>query len=597
MHLVFDFSEEAGFAAELNLIMEINRLLNDEITYELQIRGLPTSGTVATKRAILRDALRLERNCETDPPISVDLDINSELVKCNDKLGDLEEDIQNFNRDNAQNEFKRISSRLSHITLRLYRLQCDSSSEEKRDFLIGWCKNLNDILENIMEQPILDVPPLQQPSQSLIDEPLLLIPEIVCQPSQIREKNQFTEIRSAIRSNEDGLRVPNLLEANITQSRRSTLQQSHSTHEEIQRTQSNHDRFCKHNSVKFQEPLKNSFNQNDQPFHSTGRESHQPIRFGGSLGKTVISSASKTDNNYSNRVNSTMDLSTQLRNLQFSPPQYGTTTPYATSVNERCDIHRWGIKYDGQSSLSTFLERLEEIRQSRGVTESRLLQSAVELFEKDALLWYRMNKFTSWEDLVEKLRDAFQPYDYENALWDEIRRRTQGAHEKVISFVSVMESLFRRLPTKPSENERIRIIRRNMLPYIQTQMSLHSVESLQDLIRTARIIEETEWRVQKFSPPPTNSRNLVEPELAYRHRQSHVSAAPINTEVKPEIHSESKQSLCWNCGGNGHKFKKCDKPRKIFCFRCGKHNVTSLKCPECTKNSKARQQADCLTRL
>lgn len=548
--------------------MEVNRLLNDEITYELLIRGLPISGTVAIKRSVLREALRSEKMGTNCPPVSVDLDLDSELTKCNDKLGDLEEDIKNFNHGNAENEFKRISSRLSHILMRLDRLQCEGSIEEKRNLLCGWCKQLYDTLRKIIEQPIMDEPPPQQLSQSLMDEPILLIPELVGQSSE----NVSDECRERA----------DVVYPGTSQDSTRRYERSHAEQKQNE--------LHKSGAVRFEEPCRLSLKSNEQPFHSTGRENYQPMNFGKQLGTNSAASTKIVNDDYSNRVNSTMDLSTQLRNLQFTPHHYSAASSHGVSLTNGCDVHRWGIKYDGQSSLPTFLERLEEIRQSRGVTKDRLLQSAVELFEKDALLWYRMNNFTSWEDLVGKLRDAFQPYDYENALWDEIRRRTQGTHERVISYVSVMESMFRRLPTKPSEDERVRIIRRNMLPYIQTQMSLQSTNSLQDLIRIARMVEDTEWRVQKFSPPPTNCRNLVEPDLAYRgSRQSHVSVARVETEVERRSTDLLKQSLCWNCGDNGHKFKKCHKPKKIFCYKCGKHNVTSLKCPECTKNSKARQ--------
>lgn len=69
-----------------------------------------------------------------------------------------------------------------------------------------------------------------------------------------------------------------------------------------------------------------------------------------------------------------------------------------------------------------------------------------------------------------------------------------------------------------------------MLPYIQSQMPLEITECLLDLIRTARMIEDTEYRVLKFCPSLTNSKNLVEPDLANSSRQSHVTIAPVNAQ-------------------------------------------------------------------
>lgn len=117
--------------------------------------------------------------------------------------------------------------------------------------------------------------------------------------------------------------------------------------------------------------------------------------------------------------------------------------------NKFPDICRWNLRYDGIASVNDFLDRIEELRRSRGVSKTQLLRSAAELFSKDALLWFRTNQFSSWDDLVRKLRDSFQPYDY--GIWEELRRRTQGAQERVIIFIASMEQLFNRLSIKPTE--------------------------------------------------------------------------------------------------------------------------------------------------
>lgn len=41
--------------------MDANRLSSEEVKYELEIRGMPLTGTLAQKRAILRDVLRMEQ--------------------------------------------------------------------------------------------------------------------------------------------------------------------------------------------------------------------------------------------------------------------------------------------------------------------------------------------------------------------------------------------------------------------------------------------------------------------------------------------------------------------------------------------------------
>ncbi|KAF5284684.1 hypothetical protein FQR65_LT13460 [Abscondita terminalis] len=69
--------------------MEINRLLNDELTYELHVRNAPTDGTVDVKRSRLRDVLKCERLANVSLESPVVLDSDNEISICGSKLNDL----------------------------------------------------------------------------------------------------------------------------------------------------------------------------------------------------------------------------------------------------------------------------------------------------------------------------------------------------------------------------------------------------------------------------------------------------------------------------------------------------------------------------
>nr|CAI5823365.1 unnamed protein product [Callosobruchus analis] len=315
--------------------MEVNRLLGDELSYELQIRGLPVSGTVNEKRAMLRQVFRLERAGETHAPDTTELDPGHELSICRDKLGDLQEAIASFDSTNRENEYKRLNSRLIHLNCRLARLKCDSSDfEQQRVALLESCKQLSDSLESAFEEA-----QRANVSVSLIDMPVPLVPEVVRSTSNVKKVTAGQTDGNDPLDQDAALSIPRVIHA---------LQ--------------------------------------------TYRESHQQA----------------------GRVVETVD---------------GGNSRNRPQTRWRTDIGRWNLKYDGISSVNSFLERIEELRLSRGISKTRLLQSAPELFTKDALLWYRMSEFSNWDDLVQQLRAAFQPFDYEFTLMEEIRRRSQGAQE------------------------------------------------------------------------------------------------------------------------------------------------------------------------
>nr|CAI5835360.1 unnamed protein product [Callosobruchus analis] len=116
--------------------MEINRLLGDEITYELQIRGLPIGNTVEQKINLLREALRKERLKLIQPPEKCNFSEEHELVTCINKLSELRLAIADFNFANREKEFRRIHTRLEHLSGRLRRLVCSSETDGRRNLLL-----------------------------------------------------------------------------------------------------------------------------------------------------------------------------------------------------------------------------------------------------------------------------------------------------------------------------------------------------------------------------------------------------------------------------------------------------------------------------
>jgi hypothetical protein len=140
-----------------------------------------------------------------------------------------------------------------------------------------------------------------------------------------------------------------------------------------------------------------------------------------------------------------------------------TSTPLHAPVRETTSrshivpVHKWNLKFSGENprlSLSSFLIRVEEFRIARHATEEDLYNSAIDLFEGRALTWYRSirRQANDWKSRVGLLRKQFQPTEYNDKLFDEIRRRTQGADESIAMFVAVMDNLFDRATVRVPES-------------------------------------------------------------------------------------------------------------------------------------------------
>lgn len=580
--------------------MEVNRLLGDELVYELGIRNLPVGNTVEERRNMLREVFRKERLNIAVAPRMVLLDVENEFTICLRKIEELNLAIVNFDHNNRQNDFKRIYSRLLHISLRLARISCQEENSIKvKSDLVARCAQLIGDLNLAYEGLSTSQAEAHGvasaagdiPHRSLLDQDNPLIPEVVQSQSMAagvsydlvdipapREEGRPCQ-RGELLSNEMVPHPPHSSLTNPTQSGGENHRPGIFPTENVDAVVAPHVRFDNVAS-----PVPRSSGPMDRRGYpeSVGGHNYVPLD----------------------------DLIARLEQLHSSPIQ--SRLPDTEFRPRLPEIGRWNLRYNGRSSVNDFLERVEELRTSRGVTKEQLLRSAPELFTQDALIWYRTGSFESWDVLTSQLKEAFQPHDYEYMLWDEIRRRTQGAQEKVVNFVSVMENLFRKLSQLPSEETRLNLIKRNLLPYIQMQLATHSIDSISELLRLSRIVEETDVRIQRFVPPPSNHRSLLEPELAYRRPSnqpvasvsaiqkirepfpstSQTSAAiPITSSIPTVGYSATTpHSLCWNCGASNHRFRACDKPRRKFCFRCGLANVTVASCPHCQKNDRRGHQ-------
>lgn len=683
--------------------MDVNRLSGEEVRYELEIRGMPLTGTLAQKRAILRDVLRLERVQEMIPPATTHYDAESELCLCRAKLFAVERDLRNVTAVNRVSEVKRLDTLLSHLHLRILRIHVVSDVERamlqgiklheanlreqldaENEVAHGNDKKiedqqtptandlivLGDCIEDISDQTCRNNQPVHDfrapvggvlsstaegGARRLVAAPMITVEEFSNVPIDIppraptppeeyvREMSggnsplstQFGSRRYQPLFADDPLceqhRVgdpegeavsrENLRRLDVHEKNSPSDPQRSTTQPTLSRTE----RLQTHSYELNEPPIvhqaqRSSLYRPDRENQFIEAQEREPMNFGpdGSrfpprqsqvrFDRPVRPTAQGNSTLRAEDSNQTVTLDSLARlleGLKYSPISHPPRE--STFVDFRPFSNHWDVKYNGQSSVGDFLERVEELRVSRGLSKASLLRAAPELFTGDALLWYRTQRFVSWDDLTYQLRDAFQPYDYEDSLWDEIRRRTQGSQERVFSYIVAMENLFRKLREIPSAETKLHIVRRNLLPYLQSRLAVHNISSLAELLRLGRAIEETEVRIQRFAPPPTNRRQLLEPELAYQKPQHH-STAPIVSGYRSGV--DSHESLptfqlndnleaasletsdqiaggkCWNCGQAGHRFRQCKEQKRLFCYRCGEKQVTIKSCTKCQKNDR-----------
>lgn len=118
----------------------------------------------------------------------------------------------------------------------------------------------------------------------------------------------------------------------------------------------------------------------------------------------------------------------------------------APHTTKSVPVSKWQLKFSGMS-VNAFLERVKELRIARHISEDGLFDSAVDLFEGYALLWYRdaRKRIITWPDLARLQREKFQSVHYNEKLFEEIKLRTQEPSESIRVYFSVMSAKFGRL--------------------------------------------------------------------------------------------------------------------------------------------------------
>lgn len=266
-------------------------------------------------------------------------------------------------------------------------------------------------------------------------------------------------------------------------------------------------------------------------------------------------------------------------------------------------VYKLGLKFDGDpNSVLSFVERVEEMSQARGISRSQLFESSIDLFAGKAIFWLRQVKtqVNDWDSLILRLKKDFLPADFDENIWQQIKSRRQNRKESVVLFIASMENYFSRLSHSVIEATKVKFIRLGLLSEYRKRLALHDVNSVEDLKALCRKLEEADILSLGSSSGSSQSVSvLVDPDVKFarkvskntKHRRPNVSSPPTQSSsssrtTEASLAAGPKKSLvCWNCSQDNHTFRSCRSlVRNKFCFKCGSPGITVRSCPKCQGN-------------
>lgn len=338
-------------------------------------------------------------------------------------------------------------------------------------------------------------------------------------------------------------------------------------------------------------------------------------------------------------------LSKRLATLQVNRPTPGTSNPGSVFsstlepeaqnlISVSCDHTAADLnklKFNGKTCVRSFIQRVDEFIVARNIIPSKILAFATEIFQDDALHWYRSvkDKVSSWSELSSKLKEDFDQSDYDYRLKSEIRSRTQGERENITIYLSIMSGMFSRLSKPFTEAEQLEILLHNIRPCYASTLAanvtqIDTIDVLRCLCRNYEIVHS---RLLQFQEPPRVNSETVAPEFAYfkeankdpnrfvtntnkqnfshknNYNRTHFSKnhnfnqqnynknqqlGSNKNQHQNFIHSvqtNKQQPYCPRCRSNSHHIRQCKANRDVFCFKCGLKDVKTPECPVCNKDN------------
>ena len=290
-------------------------------------------------------------------------------------------------------------------------------------------------------------------------------------------------------------------------------------------------------------------------------------------------------------------------------------------------LRKLNIKFSGapQEDPDEFIKSLREGRRIVRITDEELLQCIPFLLSGVARNWYRTSgsQWRSFREFEQAWFGRFTSPDFQYALREEIRARTQHPRERVTDFLTNLKCLLERLQPPMAEQDQIREALRNMLPTISVHLHLalgmNPFATWANLERLAANVERSLHNAKQYKPPPSMDDSML-PGLAYKDSGRSFRPRPVrvnameeeaeildsymleledylpeeelahlqyrsNANTTPGFRSGPEKSKsegrCWRCGEKGHRMSDCRNPRRVFCRDCGKVGVRRINCPDC----------------
>lgn len=256
------------------------------------------------------------------------------------------------------------------------------------------------------------------------------------------------------------------------------------------------------------------------------------------------------------------------------------------AVGKMIPPHKWDLrKFSGDvkgMSINAFFERVEELRSARNVTKETLLDAGIDLFADKAYQFYKdcRTRVNNWDALVEEFKAEYLSANHNEALFEELQKRTQHSSETIGVYLAVMSGYFSRLGCPISEVAKLSIVLKNLHPYYQDRLRDPLPTTMNELRDVCRRMEARRDIMNSYVEPSTRRGQVVEKDLAFVEVNEDFGSLAV---APTQVGGDAKEIVCFRCKKPGHRAIGCAMPGGKHCFKCNREGYTVRSCPNCSK--------------
>lgn len=210
--------------------------------------------------------------------------------------------------------------------------------------------------------------------------------------------------------------------------------------------------------------------------------------------QNVAPCSSNSNNNVQASSNVQRNLANEfsLINLTSGENTHDSRQNVSHTNVHRPKIYKWNIKFSNDTKslgVFEFIQKVEAKAIAYEISQEQLFQSACELFDGFAAKWFLSQTFRNWNDLKEKLISDFVQVDYLENLLDTIRQRKQAYNEAIVHFFTVFEDDCSRLAVQLSVDEKLNILKKNILQRYRPYVALNRFNSVDEMKHALKVLE------------------------------------------------------------------------------------------------------------